>query len=91
MKKSGDFWTGGRCVAWRGYKGSLLRGTALVVVSVRPVTSPRRLSFLLTTTVWFETRALSVRGADAIMKSTRDAAQTARALKLALTPVTQSG
>lgn len=59
MKKSGDFWTGGRCVAWRGYKGSLLRGTALVVVSVRPVTSPRRLSFLLTSTVWFETRALS--------------------------------
>lgn len=35
--------------------------------------------------------SLSVRGADAIMKSTRDAAQTARALRLELTPVTQSG
>lgn len=54
------------------------------------VPSPSLLSAYQHCLVW-NARSLSVRGADAIMKSTRDAAQTARALKLALTPVTQSG
>lgn len=40
MKKKCEFWIGGQCVAWRGYKGSLLGRKALVFVSVRPVMSP---------------------------------------------------
>lgn len=39
-EKSGDFGVGCQFVAWRRYKGSLLWRTALVFVSVRPITSP---------------------------------------------------